>query len=465
MADNCQSTVVFALLLCLAMAGVSACAREPIPQPPIATDTAAGDTVAGEDWPQFLGPQADGTSVETGVDPARWKPMPRVLWTLPLGVSYGAPTIAGGRLFQFDRFGDMERLTCYSAKSAKELWRWESKVVYQDMFGYNNGPRCSPLVDGDHVYTYGVNGKLSCVEATTGKLVWTKDTAEDFGIVQNFFGVASNPCIHEDLLLVMVGGSTEETRGLPTESLADVKPNGSAIVAFDKLSGQEIYRVGNGLASYSSLIVKEIEGRPTGLAFLRDSLLAWDPTTGRQLFDFPWRASMLESVNAAVPIVNANQVFISEAYEVGSVLLEIEKETPKVVWKDGGPRSKCKFRAHWSTPVVIDGYLYGCSGRNGPDTDFRCVRLRDGEVQWTDRDRDRVRSSLLFVDGYLIVMGEYGRLELIRPNPEKLDVVAAVEMSLIENPNGGGPLLDYPCWSAPVLAQGRLYLRGGEPSA
>jgi hypothetical protein len=109
---------------------------------------------------------------------------------------------------------------------------------------------------------------------------------------------------------------------------------------------------------------------------------------------------------------------------------------------------------------LIDGYIYGCSGRNGPDTDFRCVRFDDGEVQWFDRDHERQRSSVLAVDGYLIVLGEAGRLELIRPNPKELTVLASAELGELASPLDGEPLLRYPCWAAPVLAHGLLYLRG-----
>ncbi len=438
--------------------GCAACTPSEPPAQPLSTV----QRTQGEDWPSFLGPRSDGSSAETGVDPQRWQPMPPIVWTMPVGVSYGAPTIAEGRLFQFDRFGFAERLTCFEAETAKELWKWESNVKYDDLFGYNNGPRCSPIVDQGMVYVYGVTGKLSCIEATTGKLKWTKELNKEYGVVANFFGVASNPCVFENLLLVMVGGSTPETRSLSTERLAQVKPDGSAVVAFDKLTGAEVYRVGNGLASYASLTVRTIQGKSQGLAFLRDSLLGWEAATGRELFNFPWRADMLESVNAAMPVVDPTSgfVFISEAYEIGSALLDPKDSLPAVVWKDGGPRSECRFRAHWSTPALVDGYLYGCSGRNGPDTDFRCVRFSDGEVMWTDRDRDRQRSSVLFVDGYLIVLGEHGRLELIKPSPSSINVVAKVELGDIPDPRTGAGLLEYPCWAAPVLSHGLLYLRG-----
>ncbi|MCA9126598.1 MAG: PQQ-binding-like beta-propeller repeat protein [Planctomycetales bacterium] len=414
----------------------------------------------GEDWATFLGPRGDGTSSETGLDLDRWQPHPPLKWILPLGVSYGGPAVADGRLFQFDRFGDAERLTCYEAETARELWRWELISRYSDMYGYNNGPRCAPIVDGDRVYTYGVTGQLSCVEVATGKALWTRNTVNDYQVVQNFFGVASSPVVYENLILVMVGGSPLESHSLPAGQLGAVRPNGTAIVAFDKLTGQEVYHLGDDLASYSSLAIRQLADRPTGLAFCRNGLIAWDPQTGEQIFTFPWRSPQLESVNAAQPVTTDSQILVSEAYDVGSVLLDVQDGSSQVVWQDGGPRNSCKFRAHWSTPVLIDGYLYGCNGRNTPDTDFRCVRFSDGQVMWTNKRRER--SSVLSVDGYLLVLGEYGLLELIRPNPQMHEVVKQVDLSELVDPNSGVQVLAHPCWAAPVLSHGLLYIRGNE---
>jgi outer membrane protein assembly factor BamB len=228
-------------------------------------------------------------------------------------------------------------------------------------------------------------------------------------------------------------------------------------VALDKRTGQLKYKVGNDLASYSSPIVRRLGNRDTGLAFLRSGLLGWDVESGQELFTYPWRAEMLESVNAAQPIVSSNQILISETYAIGSVLLELAGDAPSVVWKDGDRRSTQSFRAHWSTPVLIDGYLYGCSGRNQPDADFRCVRLSDAKVMWTQRRHER--ASVLAVDGYLVVLYENGELELIRPNTEKYEKVASVHLGEINGSNGL-PLLDDPCWAAPVLSHGLLYVRG-----
>ena len=414
---------------------------------------------AGSDWTKFLGPQSNGTSPETGVDATLWNPHPPLNWVLPLGTSYGGPAIVGNRLLQFDRFGDSERLSCFDAKTAEELWRSEIPVEYGDMYGYNNGPRCAPIVDGELVYTYGVAGQLTCYQLATGKLVWTRDLNTEFAVVQNFFGVASSPYIYEDLILVMVGGSPASSKSLASNRLDLVEPNGTAIVAFDKKTGAERYRVGDDLASYASVSVEQINGQPTGLAFLRGGLLAFDPTAGTENFAFPWRSSKFESVNAAMPVVKQNQILLSECYEIGSVLLEVQDDgKPKLLRKDEGRYRELSFRAHWSTPVLVDGYLFGCSGRNPPDSDFRCVRFSDGELMWQDIRRER--SSVLAIDDHLIVLNERGQLDLIKPSPEKMVLEASVDLNDLASKQDGAPLLQYPCWAAPIVSHGVLYVRG-----
>src|SRR5207248_2913058 len=112
-----------------------------------------------------------------------------------LGTGYGMPSISLGRLFQFDRVGNQSRLSCLKSETGEFLWKSEYPTDYEDYFGYNNGPRCCPVVDGDRVYTYGAEGMLHCVHAVDGKKIWEVDTRAKFGVVQNFFGVASVPVV------------------------------------------------------------------------------------------------------------------------------------------------------------------------------------------------------------------------------------------------------------------------------
>ncbi|MDZ4850481.1 MAG: PQQ-binding-like beta-propeller repeat protein [Pirellulaceae bacterium] len=411
----------------------------------------------GSDWPRMLGPASNGHSTEKGILADWSNGKLSVQWHIKTGTGYGNCVASQGRCFQFDRFGENERLTCYHAETGKELWSSEAPVEYADMYGYNNGPRASPIVDEDRVYTYGVAGRLAAYDLANGKLYWEKNTEQEYRVIQNFFGVGSTPCVFDEMLIAMVGGSPAIQHANPPMRLDDVKPDNSAIVAFNKRTGEEIYRVGNYLASYSAPIIAEMFGQPWCVVFVREGLLVFDPRDGTKEAFYPWRASTMESVNAAWPVVVGNRIFISETYEKGSVWLEFDGKELKSLWNDAKLQKSQSMRSHWATPIYQQGFLFGCSGRNEPDADLRCVQLSDGDVKWVHRNRDR--TTCLAVDGHLIVLGEHGLLQLIRATPERFELIT--ELDLGEKMADDGKLwIDSPSWAPPVLSHGLLYLRG-----
>ncbi len=443
-----------ALLLLAALVGCSPSAPptpdDDTPKPGAAER--AKPTRAGSDWPGFLGPSHDGTSPETGILTKWPKDGLRKVWECPLGLGYAPPTVAAGKLYHFDRFGENTRLTCRNAETGEVVWKFEYPMAYEDFYGYDSGPRACPVVDGDRVYVYGVEGVLHCVSAIDGKPLWKVDTRAKYHFHQNFFGVASVPVVGGDLLIVAVGGSPKGPR--PSD-LRDAKGNGTAIVAFDKKTGEERYHLSDELASYSSPVVTAVGGKRVGLYFARGGLLGFDPQAGKELFHYKWRARGEESVNAADPVVVGDKVLLSECYEKGSALVKL---TPgwkvEEVWTDADrDRTEKALMAHWNTPVCDGGFVYGCSGRHAPEADLRCVELATGEVKW--RERRTTRCMLTKIDGYFLSFSEAGELRLFKPNPQKYEEVARWEV----------PGMTYPSWGMPVVSRGLLYLRGKDENS
>ncbi|MCX6892166.1 MAG: PQQ-binding-like beta-propeller repeat protein [Verrucomicrobia bacterium] len=419
---------------------------------------------SGEDWPQLLGPRANGTSVETGLLD-RWPTNgPRLLWEAKTGAGYGAPSVRGDLLVLHHRLGGEEVVECLQAASGRPRWRYGYPSRFADPYGYNNGPRSTPLLTADRCYCFGAEGKLTCLELKTGKLVWQRDTAADWNVPPAFFGVGSSPVLEGGLLLVMVGG----------------QPN-SGLVAFDAANGKTVWEsvgeknwqgqpmrgwqgepavkweTSEKQASYSTPVAATIHGQRQVLCLMRQGLVSVNPTNGSVNFSFWFRSPVTDSVNAMDPVVVDDLILLSAAYyKIGSVLLRVKPGGRSVeeVWRSP------VLEAHWTTPIYRDGFVYAFSGRNESDARFRCVELRTGKLMW-DRDERWAahstrtpsvygRGSCILADGKLIVLGEGGLLGLFRPNPQRAEEISRFQV----------PQLHHPCWAAPVLSRKRLFLRG-----
>jgi outer membrane protein assembly factor BamB len=418
------------------------------------------------DWPRFLGPHASGTSDETGLLDTWPADGPPLVWEKSIGSGYGAPSVIGQSLVFHHRIGDEEILECLEAATGKSRWRYAYPSHYIDPYGYNNGPRASPVLTSNLCYAFGAEGKLICVELQTGKLVWQRDTAADFNVPEAFFGVGSTPVLEDGLLIVMVGG----------------QPN-SGLVAFDAATGKTVWesvgapnwegvkmtgwpgepnvhwKAWEKQASYSTPVEATIHGRRQILCLTRQGLVSVDPKTGRVNFSFWFRSRVNESVNAMCPVVVDDLIFISAAYyRIGSVLLRVNPDDKGVaeVWRGAG------MELHWTTPIYLDGYLYACSGRNEPDARMRCVEFKTGKLMWdvdeswpshsTRTPSVYGRGSSILADGKLITLGEGGILGLFKPNPAKQEEICRYQV----------PQLQYPCWAAPVLSNKKLYLRNDD---
>lgn len=408
-------------------------------------------TRAGEDWPTLLGPRGD--SVSTGPEPGPWpRSGPRVAYTLEMGEGYAMPSVARGRLFAFDRMGANARLRCVHAETAKPLWEFTYPTAFEDKYGYDGGPRTSPVVDGSRVFIYGPEGMLHALETSTGRVLWKRDTTSEFGVVQNFFGVGSTPVIHGPWILAQVGGSP---RGSDAQDFGDLRPAGTGLVAFDRITGAVAWKAVDDLASYSSPVITTLGGRQACLLFARTGLWAVELPGARARLLAPWRAAILESVNAANPVpLDDGQILISETYGPGAALVRVADMSGKIVWSDMEKRSGKSLQAHWCTPVRHGEVVFGSSGRHEGNAELRCVRWKDGKVLWSEPGLGRC--SILRVGSTLVVQAERGEVLLVAAGTEKYQEISRH----VFTETFGRPLLRYPCWAAPIMARGLIYLRG-----
>ena len=431
-----------------------------------------------EDWPQFLGPRGNNTSAETGLL-EKWPIVgPPLVWEKAIGTGYGAPSVRGERLVLHHRVGDEEIVECLAAATGKPLWRHAYPSSYRDPYGYNNGPRCAPLLTTNLCYTFGAEGRLCCLKLDDGKLVWERDTAKDWNIPEAFFGVGSTPVLEGDLLIVMIGGQPNsgvvalnaQTGKTVWESVGEKNWQGQPMLGWPgerNVAWMKWWKQ----ASYCSPVAAQFHGRRHLLCVMRQGLVSLDPKTGAVNFSFWFQSVGSDSVNAMNPVVADDLILLSAAYfRVGSVLLRVKPDGKGVeeVWRS--PKELREMDAkgelvppvleiHWNTPVLHDGFLYAFTGRNEPDAHFRCVELKTAKVLW-DRNETWAphsskqppvygRGSAILAEGKLITLGEGGKLGLFRLNPKQPEEISAFQV----------PQLHYPCWAAPILSNKRLFLR------
>lgn len=417
-------------------------------------------------WPRFLNVDFSGAAklaadVGSALDWS-WQKPPACRWSLPLGDGYGLGVIDQDAYFHFDAIDGQERLRKVDMQSGEVLWSQSNPLSYQDLYGYETGARCSPTIDGEQVFTFGVAGALTARSTRDGAVQWRVETSEKYHVVQNFFGAGAAPLVLDDAVITMVGGSPEADQRIAPGRLDRVSPNGSLVVAFDRHTGDELWTCGDDLASYSSPRTVRINNRDYVLVFAREALHVIDPRRGKSIGEVPYRSDLMESVNAMVPVVDGNRVLISECYERGAALFEITIEADaaqfKTLWRDEAENRRGQsLRSHMSTPILHSGFLYACSGRNAPDSDFRCVEFATGKVQWTSLERRRSTASR--IGEILLVLEERGTLHIIRCTPEGFDELAVWPLDVAAD---GRPAITYPCWSAPVIASDCLFIRGDE---
>ena len=413
-----------------------------------------------EDWPRFLGPRDNCISKETSILKKWPEGGPVKVWEMAKGTGYTAPVISGDRLYYFHRIDNKETLVCLHPETGRRYWSFDYPVVYEDLYGYNNGPRASPVLDAGRVYIAGVTAMLHCLDAKTGDVIWKKDLSAKYNVPQYFFGYGPAPLVLDGRLIVNAGGRSK------TPDVPGAK--GTCVAAFDKATGEELWTVQDEWgASYASPVAGALHGKKVALVFAggksepaHGGLLCIDPLSGKVHDRFPWRADMRFSVNASTPIfLKGNRVYISETYEKGGVMLEYDKELKsRVVWK--AP----EFGLHWNTPVLHEGFLYAFPGRNEPDASLACFDAATGESQWSkvmtwkfkapgpggrvyELTGGYFRGSLLRIDGRFLCLGELGTLATMELTPKGVVETQRVDLFRARE-----------TWSLPVVCRGLLYV-------
>lgn len=379
------------------------------------------------DWPQFLGPTRNGL-VSADETISTWPSEgPKTLWTKAVGQGFSGVAVSGKTLISFTREDNSEVVSCLDAGTGNEVWSYKYPTAYSDDFGFDEGPRATPCIVSNRVFTYGAEGMLNCLDLSSGTKLWSVDAKREFSAPKGFFGIACSPLAAGDELLINVGGTDD-----------------AGVVAFEQSTGRVKWKNLGGPASYSSPCLTTIGGKSMALFFTRKGLLALDPGDGKSIFDFPWHPNLNASVSAATPLVVDDMVFISACYGAGAALIKITDGRPTIVWSGDD-----KLSNHYATSVCRDGYLYGIHGRTDPGSSpaacLRCVELKTGKVRWEENSIGA--ASVSMVGDHLIIVTERGELVDTKAAPEGFKAIQRVQA------------LPANIRSFPAFSNGRMFAR------
>jgi outer membrane protein assembly factor BamB len=386
----------------------------------------AAQSATAEDWPRWRGPRLDGISQETGLLKEWPTSGPRQLWSAPLSGGFSSVVVSDGRLFTQTKEKTQEVVVCLDAASGKEQWRYRYDCDYAahrsftggGMPASRTGPRTTPVVDGDRVYTLGATGILLCLDAKTAKEVWRQDLLQIAGRDCPTHGFCGSPLIVGDRIFLQAGGS-----------------NGKSIAALDKKDGRIVWQSLDDTLGQGSPVLADVRGTPQVIFFTGKAAVGVAPQDGKLLWRYPWSTRF--DLNIATPICTDDKVFISSNYGTGAALLRItDRNEPQTLWKT------LTMQNHISTSVLYQGNLYGFSEQR-----FRCVDFRTGQVKWDKAGLGR--GSLIVADGNLIILGDHGQLVLAKANPAEYTEISRCQVF----PK------DTLTWTVPVVSGGRLFLR------
>jgi outer membrane protein assembly factor BamB len=370
---------------------------------------------AALDWPIYRGPDHSGISQEKGWSVTWPKNGPAILWKANVGIGFSSFAVADGRAITMGNEDGTDTVYCFDAVSGKELWSHSYDAELDPKF-YEGGPGATPTIDGDWVYTISKWGDVVCFAAKTGKIRWQRQLESEEQTVVMDWGFGGAPFPYGKLLLLNVG---------------------TAGMALDKSTGKTVWKSETGEAGYSTPYPFQWQGRQLFVFSSGNSYSGVDPRDGKAVWEATWYTRY--GVNAADPIVNGDELFVSSGYSKGAAKFKMLEGEPGEVWRAR------QFRNQFNSSVLIGGHLYGFDGDNNSRAKLKCLNWKSGEEIW---EEDGIGfGSVTAAGGNLIVLSPKGELMVAPASTEGFKPVAKAKV------------VDGKCWTVPVLANGLIYCR------
>ncbi len=393
------------------------------------------------DWPRFRGAESNGICEETGLITDLPEDGLPLLWQIEgCGTGYSSLAIVDNTIYtmgDLDIEGDKSQyVIAFDVATQERLWTTRIGPPHGD------GSRCTPTVDGEHVYALGTSGDLVCLNAKTGVIVWQRNLEQDFdGKMMSGWRWSESPLVDGDRVICTPGASD------------------AMLVALNKDSGEVIWKCsvpdlgkrGKDGAGYASIIAAEIDGVRQYITIVGRGAIGVAADTGQFLWGYNDIAN--DVANIPSPVVRGNQVFVTTSYKTGSALLELKRNGDQFDVREVYFLTPRDFENHHGGVVLVGDYLYGGDGQNSGTP--VCLDFATGEIKWKeDRWKRDVgakgSAAVLYADGHLLFRFERDALlALVEATPEEFRVKGVCKAAVD----------DGPAWAHPVIYDGKLFLR------
>ena len=381
------------------------------------------------DWPQWLGPNRDGLTDETGLLQSWPEGGPQRVWlSRECGLGYSGPAIVNDTLYIMGARGDGEYLLALDTNTGQEVWNIRLGDIYENDWG--NGPRGTPTVVGDMIYALAAKGALVCIDRTSGNEKWRVELVNDLGGQIPIWGYSESPLVDGNLVIVTPGNKE------------------GAFAAIDRETGEVRWRSIElqDIAHYSSVMVAMANGRKQYVQLLEKRAVGIDPANGALLWQVPWPGSVAV---IPTPMVRGNQVYVTSGYGAGCMLVEIgDDNTANVVYDNKAMKN------HHGGTVLLGEHVYGHSEGVG----WLCQDFATGKRIWRERGK-LGKGAIGYADGRFYCLSESGgEVVLIAASTDGWQEhgrFTLAPQTELRKPKGK-------IWTHPVIANGKLYLRDQE---
>ena len=385
----------------------------------------ASQVSLAQDWPQWRGPNRDGVAASFTA-PKVWPDKLKTIWKAPVGIGHSSPVVVGRRVYLHSRQDENEVVSCLDLDTGKLLWHDSYPTPYMmnpAAVTHGKGPKSTPVVYNDKLYTFGISGILSCYDTATGKVKWRKEFSKQFKATSPLFGAATSPIVHNGLVIVHVGGH-----------------DSGALTAFNAETGDVKWSWTGDGPGYASPIVFESGGLNQIVTQTQKSIAAFSAATGELLWRIPFETEYVQ--NIVTPVVY-KQTLILSGLDKGTIAIRVVNRGPK--WETEQVWMNAEVSMYMNSPVASGDYLFGLSHKRKGQ--FFCLDARTGQTLWTSNGREGDNAAIVATGQFLLLLTDSAELIAVRRDAKQYEPVKKYSVA------------DSPTWAHPVIVGNRILIK------